>query len=87
MTDADEKASEGGERRAWPPRATHFGEATVTVDVDEATYERLHEAYLVACEGDYPGTFDTFVYNYTSTTTVVTVDGEPVDPRDEEAEP
>jgi len=57
-----------------------LGEATVRIDVDEETYERLHEEFCRAVERGYADGFDTFAYNHCSTSSCVTVDGEPVDP-------
>jgi hypothetical protein len=61
-----------------------LGEADVRIDVDEATYQRLHEAYCRALECGYSEGFDTFAYNYCSTDCHVTVEGEPVEPDAEE---
>ena len=49
-------------------------------DVDEETYERLHEEYCRAVEHGYPDGLFTFAHNHCSTSSYVTVDGEPVDP-------
>jgi hypothetical protein len=57
-----------------------LGRAGVRIDVDEETYERLHEEYCRAVEHGYSDGFDTFAYNYSSTSSYVTVDGEPIDP-------
>ena len=57
-----------------------LGEATVRIDVDEETYERLHEEYCRAVEHGYPDGLFTFAHNHCSTSSYVTVDGEPVDP-------
>lgn len=57
-----------------------LGSAEVRIDVDEETYERLHEEYCHAVDRGYSDGFDTFAYNYCSTSSYVTVDGEPVNP-------
>lgn len=57
-----------------------LGNAEVRIEVDEETYRRLHEEYCHAVDRGYSDGFDTFAYNYCSTSSYVTVDGEPVDP-------
>lgn len=60
-----------------------LGDADVQVDIDEETYQRVHEEFCNAVEHGYPDPFDTFVFNHCSTDCYVTVDGERVDPLDE----
>jgi hypothetical protein len=60
-----------------------LGDAEVQIEVDQETYERLHEEFCRAVEDGYSDNFDTFAYNYCATESYVTVDGEPVDPERE----
>jgi hypothetical protein len=52
-----------------------LGDATVRLDVDEETYERLHAAFCQLLEHGYDAPFDEFVHNNCRTDYVVTVDG------------
>jgi len=58
-----------------------LGETELLVDVDAETYDRLQEQYRALVELGYSEDFDTFAINNTHTEIVVTVNGEPVDPR------
>jgi hypothetical protein len=83
QNDTDETTDEqitGPETRL--PLAS-LGDAEVQIEVDQETYERLHEEFCRAVEDGYSDNFDTFAYNYCSTNSYVTVDGEPVDPERE----
>ena len=60
-----------------------LGEASVQIDIDQETYERVHKAYCHALDRGYSEGFDTFAFNHCMTSSFVTVDGEPVDPTKE----
>ena len=59
----------------------YLGSAEVRIDVDPDTYERLRAEYRCVVEHGYSAGFDTFAFNYCSTSEFhVTVDGERVEP-------
>lgn len=59
-----------------------LGEIDIQIDVDEETYERAHEMYLAAVDRGYTDGFDLFLLNNCSRSRTITVDGEPLDPRE-----
>jgi len=66
------------------PLSVPVGEATVTLEIDEETFDELREGYQQHVEarerhGRDPVEWDTYVHNNCQTDYVVTVDGEVVD--------
>lgn len=58
----------------------NVGDATARIDMDEATFEELHEAYLDAVDHGYTEGFEIFAVNNLSIERIFTADGEPIDP-------
>jgi hypothetical protein len=57
-----------------------IGDATARIDMDEATFDELREAYADAVDHGYTEGFSIFAVNNLSIERIFTADGQPIDP-------
>lgn len=77
MDTTDRRSTERKSDYSEPLMGT-AGEADIMIDVDEETYQRLHDAYTAAVDRGYTEGFRLFLLNHVDHDDTFTVDDDPL---------